>query len=91
MRKVYGTTVLWSPVTDGDAPWIWNHYACIGHEESVVDVIGIEGLGLSRMVIDNKAMRIVRNQEVQLVVENTTVGNAGSVNAVGQVRTLFGQ
>jgi len=86
-----GTTVLWSPITDGDAPWIWADYAMLGYEEMVTDVIDVPGMTSVRRVIDNKAMRIVRNQEVQFVVENATVGGAGSANVFGQVRALTGK
>ena len=45
---------------------------------------------MKRVVIDNKAMRRIRNQEVQLVIENATIGSAGAANNSLQVRTLFG-
>jgi len=86
-----GATVLWSPITDGDAPWIWVDYAHIGHEELVADVIAVEGLSLFRSVIDNKAMRIVRNQELQLVAENATILSALNVNVVMDGRVLSGK
>ncbi len=59
-----GTTVLWSPITDPDAPWFWFDRFTIGYEEAVVDVIAMAALSVYRSVIDSKAMRIVRNQEV---------------------------
>ena len=85
-----GTTVLWSPITDGDAPWIWVDYACIGYEEYVTDVIDAPGLFVSRRVIDNKSMRKLRNTEVQVVLENATGIGAGAVNLVGNLRMLAG-
>jgi len=85
-----GTTVLWSPITDGDAPWIWVNYDMIGYEEMVVDTVDIPGLTSSRTIIDSKAMRRIRNQEVQIVVENATVLTAENVNIFGQVRLLAG-
>jgi len=82
-----GTTVLWSPVTDGDAPWIWVEQFSIGYEEYVTDVIDSPGISSFRAVIDNKAMRVSRNQELQIVWENVTVGGAVSINGdvVGRV------
>ena len=85
-----GTTVLWSPTTDGDAPWIWAHEALVGYEEMVTDVIDIPGITFDLSVIDNKAMRRVRNQEIQFVAENATIGGAVSVNIRGSCRVLFG-
>ena len=86
-----GATVTWSPITDGDAPWIWVDYAMIGYEEMVTDVVDVPMLSGVRRIIDSKAMRITRNQEVQMVVENVTVGNAAAVNVFGQLRLLAGK
>ena len=61
-----GTTVLWSPFTDADAPWIWYDTMLLAYEEYVTDVLIAPGMPNVRRVIDNKAMRIIRNQEVQL-------------------------
>ena len=84
------TTVLWSPITDGDAPWIWVDYAMIGYEELVTDVVDVPALSGVRRIIDSKAMRKIRNTELQIVIENATVGVAASVNVAGQFRTLSG-
>ncbi len=86
-----GTTVLWSPTTDGDAPWIWYDVLHIGYEELVTDVIGSPSLSFARRVIDNKAMRIVRNQEIQLVIENSTLDGAAQVNVNVAGRILSGK
>ena len=75
-----GTTTLWTPFTDADAPWFYYSTFFIGYEEPVTDVIQVGQLSGYREVIDSKAMRRVRNQEVQLVVENTTIGAAVSVD-----------
>ena len=85
-----GTTVLWSPITDGDAPWFWVDYFMIGYEEMVTDVVGVPGITSARRVIDSKAMRKNRNMEVQAVVENATVIGAINVNVEGQARFLAG-
>ncbi len=86
-----GTTVLWSPATDGDAPWIWYDIFHVGYEEAVTDVVDIPGITSYRSVIDSKAMRIVRNQEVQLVIESVAVGSTISINAVVSGRALTGR
>ena len=85
-----GTTVLWSPFTDGDAPWIWYETVVLGYDEMVTDVIAVQALLGARRVIDNKAMRIIRNQELQLVWENTTLTTAMAINGHVGGRTLSG-
>ncbi len=84
------TTVLWSPLTDPDAPWIWYSAFGLGYEEYVTDVIDCPQATSHREVIDSKAMRIVRNQEIQMVVENVTTGSAAAFNMVIGGRSLFG-
>ena len=85
-----GTTVLWSPLTDGDAPWMWIETFCLGSEESVVDAVGVQGVGIYRSVVDSKAMRIMRNQELQFVIEQTTLGSVLAINAILTSRVLSG-
>ncbi len=85
-----GTTVLWSPFTDADAPWLWWDSATIAYEEMVTDVIDIPQLTGVRRVIDNKAMRIVRNSELQFVIENVTLQTAMAVNTTIAGRMLSG-
>ena len=41
-------------------------------EEPVTDVVDIPVMTAVRRVIDSKAMRKVRNRELQLVIENTS-------------------
>jgi len=85
-----GATVLWSPITDGDAPWIWVDYFMIGYEEMVTDVIDSPLVSAARRVIDSKAMRKLRKTEIQFVAESATVGGATPVNIAGQARFLAG-
>ncbi len=87
-----GTTVLWSPFTDGDAPWVWWDVLSLMYNEMVVDVIATQNTLSGRRIIDSKAMRKLRNTELQVVVENVTLSglSTGSVQAVGDFRSLFG-
>ena len=85
-----GSTVLWSPFTDADAPWFWYDTFLIGHEELVTDVLHVPVLNIYRSVIDSKAMRKVRNREIQCVVENTTAGGAVNANIHLNFRFLSG-
>jgi len=85
-----GTTVLWSPFSDADAPWIWWDTFLLMYQEYVVDVNYSSQLSDARRVIDSKAMRKVRNREMQLVIENTTLLSAGSVSVGVNGRVLAG-
>ena len=85
-----GTTVLWSPFTDGDAPWVWWDVAHLMYEEAVVDAVASQNTLSVRRVIDSKAMRKVRNQEFQFVAENTTIQAASAINVFAEVRALAG-
>jgi len=85
-----GSTVLWSPITDGDAPWFYYDRFAIGYEEGVTDVIALQGVPVYRATIDSKAMRKVRNREIQMVVEQVTTGTALSINVTAQGRVLSG-
>ncbi len=86
-----GTTVLWSPATDGDAPWIWWDAIHLAYEEMVTDVIAVQSALGARRVIDSKAMRKVRNTELQIVFETTTLLASGvALNSAGSVRVLAG-
>ncbi len=85
-----GGTVTWSPITDGDAPWIWVSYFELAYHEKVTDVIAIQNAMAYREVIDNKAMRILRNQEVQCVIENVTIAGADALDCTMSGRVLSG-
>ncbi len=86
-----GSTVLWSPISDSNAPWFWYTKFFVGYEEMVTDVIDVPLLTAYRETIDSKAMRRARaDVEVQLVLENVTVNGALSVNASVVGRVLLG-
>ena len=85
-----GTTVLWSPFTDADAPWIWWDAAQLMYEEAVVNAVASQNTLSRARVIDSKAMRKVRNQELQFVVENQTIQSASSINVFMEARVLSG-
>jgi len=86
-----GTTVLSSPVTNPDTSWFWYEQFVLAYEEYVTDVIDCPGMTSMRVIIDSKAMRVIRNSEIQLVIENVTLNGALSVNAVVTGRFLSGQ
>ncbi len=85
-----GTTVLWSPLIDHDAPWIWYDMTVITYEEPVANVTTLGTGAYYRSLIDNKAMRIVRNQEIQVVFESIQEGGAGNTDNTCAVRILSG-
>ncbi len=87
-----GTTVLWSPNTDGDAPWIWWDALHLVYSEMVTDAVWTSNLSDGRRIVDSKAMRKIRNTELQWVVENATITGltAGSIDAAITARVLAG-
>jgi len=86
-----GTTVTVEPFGDANANWFYYDEFVVGYEESVTDVISVQGLELFRSVIDDKAMRIgVPDTEIQFVMTNTTLNGALSVNLTSTGRFLLG-
>ncbi len=86
-----GSTVVWDPDSDSNAPWLAYGSAHIGHEEMVIDVVDVPGLSLKRWDVDNKAMRRVRpDEEIQIVFSNVTIGSASTVNFAFALRELRG-
>ncbi len=87
-----GTTALWSPITDGDAPWIWWDSLHLLYTEQVVDTNYSSQTSSGRRIIDSKAMRKVRNSEIQCVLETATISGltGGNVNVAGSLRALSG-
>ena len=86
-----GTTVLWAPLTDPNAPWFWYTSGLLAYEELVTDVIDSPLMTAYREIVDSKAMRRgPPDTEVQLVIENTTFGGALSFNAGFDGRLLIG-
>ncbi len=86
-----GSTVLWSPLTDRNAPWFWYTVFTLGYEEMVADVIDVPGMTSYREAIDSKAMRrSPPDTEIQCVAENATILNADGVNVTVDGRILLG-
>ncbi len=86
-----GTTVIWDPFGDSEAPWFWHQEVSIGYEEMVTDVVANQGIQFARIVVDSKAMRKANvDEEIQLVVTNTTLLTARSVNISASFRFLLG-
>ncbi len=85
-----GATVLWSPIADDDAPWFFYWTGCIGYEEMVTDVLDVPAISGARIVMDSKAMRILRNQEIQLVAESVTAIGGINTNVSVSGRFLTG-
>ena len=91
MPEGTGTALTSTPLSDGNAPWLWYESFHLGYEEMVTDVVDIPGITSFRVPIDNKAMRILRpDREIQLVVENATIGTAMAVNVTVEGRFLLG-
>ena len=87
-----GSTVLGSPIADDNADWFYHSVFALGYEEGVVNVIDYSGIPVFREVVDDKAMRIGRpDSEIQMVVENVSIGSASAVNVQMYGRFLLGR
>ncbi len=85
------TTVLWSPITDGNAPWFFYETFLLGYEEYVTDVVQAVHVSSMRKTIDVKSQRIIRpDVEAQIVMESATISGAGSINVNLAFRLLLG-
>ena len=85
------TTVIQSPIADPDAPWLFYERFTIGYEEMVTDVVDVPGIVSKRIVVDSKAMRILRpGREVQLVMQSSTLFTTSAVNLAFSFRMLLG-
>ncbi len=86
-----GTTVQYDPVTDINAPWWYYDTATLLYTEYEAAVVGSTEAAMVRRVIDNKSMRRVRpDEEMQIVLTNTTFDAAGTVNVGFAGRHLKG-
>ena len=86
-----GATVTVSPGTDPDYPYFFYERFPLAYEEYVTDVIADQVATAIRIPIDVKAMRKIRpEEEIQMVVENMTIGGAASVNVGIGCSFLFG-
>ncbi len=86
-----GSTVIWDPFNDAEAPWFWHQEVFIGYEEMVTDVVDVPQITSARVIVDSKAMRKANvDEEVQFVMTNTTAGGAASVNVIATFRFLLG-
>ena len=91
MPEGQSTTVVSSPITDGNAPYYWYEQGGIASEDTapVGDSLGIKA---ARIVVDSKAMRIIRpDREVQFVVETQAFVGTAVVNFLLSTRTLVGE
>ena len=87
-----GTTVVWEPFNDAEAPWFWHYETFLGYEEMVTDVIDVPGITSDRVIVDSKAMRKANvDEEIQFVITNTVVIGGGEIiNAAATFRFLLG-
>ncbi len=88
-----GSTVLWSPLSDRNAPWFFYDIFTLAYEEAVVDAVAYQGASVYRAVMDSKAMRrSPPDTEVQVVFEQATTSGlaAAEINATVQGRVLVG-
>ncbi len=79
-----------SPITDNAySNWLWFDTFVLAYEEYVTDVIDCPQAIAHRSMIDGKAMRRMKSEdEIQLVMQQSTIGGAASVNMAGAIRFL---
>ncbi len=86
-----GSTVIWDPFNDVNAPWIWFTEVTLAYDEAVVDVIADQKMTAAIVEIDGKAMRKASpDEELQFVVTNTTLQSPAVVNSSLSGRILIG-
>jgi len=87
-----GTTTIWSPLTDPNAPWFVYMSGHLAYEEFVTDVLAAGPTASFRKDVDSKAMRkIPPDTEVQAVFEQTDVSGTPSINLNVIGRILLGR
>ncbi len=85
-----GTTVFSSPLSDGEAPWIWVDYFTLVSEDASASSVDGTDMKHIRHEIDSKAMRILRPDiELQIVGETVDVNGAPAVDIFSIIRFLF--
>ena len=90
MPEGQGSTVVSSPIADGNAPWVWYATGVLASELAGTWE-GAEGGFFHREVIDSRAMRIIRpDRELQLVVEATDIAGTSVLNFAVNARFLLG-
>jgi len=83
-----GVTPTSTPLADGEAPFFWYETGTLATETAVGNVGG--GTEMARIVVDSKAMRILRpNQEVVFIYEVADIAGAPVSNASVNTRLLF--
>ncbi len=84
-----GITVTVDPFGDPSRSWWYYSTFVLGYEEYVTDAVDAAGLSVFREIVDVKAMRIVRpDTELQMVITNTTLVSAASINVSLDARAL---
>jgi len=87
-----GTTVVWSPLTDANAPWFVYASGFLGYQEPVGAAIQASAISSFRKEIDSKAMRkCPADMELQLVFENITHNGAVTIGLAFAGRILLGR
>ena len=86
------TTVVWSPLTDANAPWFVYQSGLVAYEEMVIDVVDVPTISGARYVIDSKAMRkCPPDMEMQAVFEQSDVSGTRNINMLFSGRILLGR
>ncbi len=84
-----GGTTASTPLTDGDAPWIWFDVVTLAIEGGAV-IDAWHELATYRAVIDSKSMRVIRpDEDLVVVMETGDIVGAPNVDVHFDARVLF--
>ena len=84
-----GATVIVSPITDAGANWLWHQFFALD-TKGVIGAVADQGAqGWQREIVDNKAMRKLREDEALIfVVENQSINGAPLIDVRAAFRIL---
>ena len=87
-----GATVVWSPLSDANAPWFVYASGFLARRFLTVDAGECDGLPWFRERVDSKAMRkCPPDMELQAVFEQSTIVTAQDIRMVFSGRVLLGR
>ena len=84
-----GSTQAVDPINEGGANWLWHSFFTLATESAIANAVTAPDSASRRLIIDNKAMRKLReDEEIQFIVANQDIAGAPVVNVVAGLRAL---
>ena len=77
-----GTTVIWDPFNDVNAPWIWFTEFAVAYEEMVNDVIDVPGMSSMTVLVEHESNTLMpqQNSTTQRRIHNTSATQRRTCN-----------